>query len=364
MPTLQAPELNVPKCAAQHYRTHAYDMATMVSQRLAQHEQFENFLGNNPVQLLTINHHNHAAFVAEVLASNHYRSLAQSLPWVYAAYHHQGVPFEYFLVELELWQQVIRNTLPPEAADAVLPVYDWMIQAHPHTIVAAQHHQSARLDVPADYQAHFEQLWDDLLHSRYPQAVQYCRELLAQGMSYQRLMHDLIYPIMVEVGARWEQGKLSVATEHQITAIVYALLATLYQEQDFVPMNGGRAVIAAVTQEFHQLGAWMLATHLELEGWDVTQLDSPVSVVTLTETVVHVRPHIVALSVTMVSNVHAAHDLVAAVRHIAAEHDLNTRIAVGGRAFSVAPDLAERLAPEVFRGNASEFIEWARGLDL
>ena len=127
MPKLQAPEYNVPKSAARHYRAHAHDMASAVSRRLAQHEQFNDFLGDNPVRLLNGNHHNHAAFLAEILETNHYSLLARSLPWLYAAYHHQGVPFEYFLAELELWREVIREVLPAEAAAAVLPVYEWMI---------------------------------------------------------------------------------------------------------------------------------------------------------------------------------------------------------------------------------------------
>ena len=364
MPKLQAPEYNVPKSAARHYRAHAHDMASAVSRRLAQHEQFNDFLGDNPVRLLNGNHHNHAAFLAEILETNHYSLLARSLPWLYAAYHHQGVPFEYFLAELELWREVIREVLPAEAAAAVLPVYEWMIQVHPQTVLAAQAHQAARLDIPTQHQTHCQRLLEYLLRGQYAEAIHYSRELLHGGMSYQCLQQNVIYPMMVEVGARWEQGELSVAMEHQTTAMVYGLLATLYQEQDVVPTTGGRAIVAPVTQEFHQLGAWTLATHLELEGWDVTLLNSPVSADALTENVLSLRPHIVALSVTLVGNVQAARELVVTLRQVLTEHHLKTRIALGGQAFSVAPDLAETIAADVYLRSADECIEWLRHVEI
>ena len=358
------PQFHIPESAAKQYRLHAHYMASIVSQRLAQHPDFENFMGGNPARLLTINHHNHAAFMAEVLDIQYYQLLPRSLPWVYATYHNQGVPFEYFMVELQLWIQVINEVLPTDAAAAIVPVYQWMIQVHPHTVRSAQQHQPTCPTIAEPYREDQLQLLALLLRGDYTAATAQCRELLHGGMSYSTVLNQLIYPIMVEIGNRWERGEISVAVEHQTTAMVYGLLSTLYQEQPFTAMTGGRAIVAAVTNEFHQLGAWMITTHLELEGWDVTLLSRAPCSETLTTAVLEHRPHIVALSVTLISNVQFARQRVRELRQVLTDAGLKTQIAIGGQAFLAFPELAKSIEADVLLSSADELLKWAQGLEI
>jgi methanogenic corrinoid protein MtbC1 len=180
-------------------------------------------------------------------------------------------------------------------------------------------------------------------------------------MSFPHLLQWLFYPAMFEVGARWESGEISVALEHQATTMAYLVLSTLYHEQPFPSESRGKAVVASVTNEFHELGAWMVTTCLELDGWDVSFLASNCSIARLLQAVQEVSPHFIALSVSLPCNIETARETVAALRKVLPS-DSGTRILVGGRAFLTAPSLVDSVGADLFLTDCEAAVSWARTL--
>jgi MerR family transcriptional regulator, light-induced transcriptional regulator len=76
------------------------------------------------------------------------------------------------------------------------------------------------------------------------------------------------------VGEQWEQGNVSVATEHLATAISEGLLSLSYPRLFATPRKHLIAVVASTVNEQHQLGAKMVADLLELQGWRAHFLDT------------------------------------------------------------------------------------------
>ncbi|MFB1488738.1 MULTISPECIES: B12-binding domain-containing protein [unclassified Thiocapsa] len=362
MPTLDPALAPVSPQAANSYDTHAGAMAGRVSQLMARHPYLNTFLGGLPFRLLEANHRNHAAFMSEVLRTNNLDLLAETLPWAYFAYANQGVSVDYFAAELELWIQVIVDSLSREEAEAILPIYRWMLRVHPETVREAAHYASEPAPVPADRAADYVEILDRLVAGDHSAVIERCRHLLAAGISFSHLLQTIFYPAMVEIGARWEQGRLSVAIEHQSTAMVYRILSSLYYEQPFPSIARGRALVASVTNEFHELGAWMVTTCLELDGWDVTYLprDCPLDLVV--ETALAETPAFVALSVGMPSHVQSARATIGALRE-ALGPGSRTKILVGGRAFTTTPSLIKSVGADLFLADCESAVAWARTLE-
>jgi MerR family transcriptional regulator, light-induced transcriptional regulator len=89
-------------------------------------------------------------------------------------------------------------------------------------------------------------------------------------------LEDVAVPLLVEVGARWAAGELTVAQEHLVTSAVRA--RALRRLADPWPGVRGRAVLACAPGERHEVGLLALAALLAMEGWGVVYLgaDTPV----------------------------------------------------------------------------------------
>lgn len=352
---------SIPAEVAQRYAEAGGALASRVSERLAHHPGLPAYLGGNPFRLLETNHRNHAAFMAEVLRTNNLALLVKTLPWVYHAYHNQGIAFDYFATELALWMEAIPERLPRADAELILPIYRWMARLHPETIQAAKVYTSDAPPIPLDLHLAYDSILERLLAGDHEAVLERARGLLDEGLSFPQLLQMIFFPAMVEVGTRWEQGRLSVAMEHQATAMTYRVLAALYYDQPFPSGMRGRALVASVTNEFHELGAWMVTTCLELDGWEITFLARDCPAEDLVQTALAERPAFVGLSVTMPLHIQAARETIAALR-AALGPASTTKILVGGRAFMSDPGLFASVGADLFLPDCESIVEWARTL--
>jgi MerR family transcriptional regulator, light-induced transcriptional regulator len=140
---------------------------------------------------------------------------------------------------------------------------------------------------------------------------------------------DLVRRSLYEVGDLWERGRISVATEHLVTAISESLLNLTYSRLFAQPRNGKSAVITCVPNEYHQIGGKMVADVFELNGWRGYFLGANTPVGEAITLIAEKRPEVVALSVAttfgLAEVVSAAAQIRAAFPEVA--------ILVGGQAF-------------------------------
>lgn len=347
---------------ARLYAEAANGLASDVSRLIASHPRLHDFLNGNPFRLLEVNHRNHTALMTEVLRSGNLLLLTRTLPWSYHAYHSQGLPYAYFPIQVRAWKTAIQARLSESAAAALIPIYDWMLKAHDDIVAAASRYECELAEVPGELHQSYEHLLETLTAGDHLGAIDLCHGLLKSGMPFIKLMQYLFYPAMVEIGAGWEQGRVSIAMEHQATATAYVVLSTLYHEQLFPPELRGKAIVASVSNEFHELGAWMLTACLELDGWEVDFLASDCSQATLVGAAQRDPPSFIALSITLIANVDIARETIAAVR-AALPPESGTKILVGGRALLTAQSLADAIGADLFLTDCETAVTWARGLE-
>lgn len=152
---------------------------------------------------------------------------------------------------------------------------------------------------------------------------------LATGTNLKDIYIHLFQRALYEVGERWEKGQISVAVEHAATAIVERLLTIV---QTRVLGQGERtraAVIACVADEYHQLGARIVADIFELHGWRSYFLGANTPLPDLLQQIDRQRPDVVGLSLSIYFNLPALLRAHTAVRKAFPDQTL----IVGGQVF-------------------------------
>lgn len=150
---------------------------------------------------------------------------------------------------------------------------------------------------------------------------------------------SLIAPTLARIGDLWSAGEVTVTTEHFASAVLRARLESLFHS---APMNDDAPLIlvGCAPGELHEVGALMVALFLRRAGMRVIYLGQSVDPEHLITTVEAVRPACVALSASMRPQAEA---LIEVGQRLASLRQGRPAYFVGGRAFSVEPDLAKRV---------------------
>lgn len=111
------------------------------------------------------------------------------------------------------------------------------------------------------------------------------------------MFRDVISPIMVEVGDRWEQGLLPVSQEKEISEACRDVIANLSLRHRARRQEGPGVVAATVHGELHELGMRMICGVLGAAGFVVTYLGANAAPEHVAEAVKRHHPAAVLLSV-------------------------------------------------------------------
>ena len=170
---------------------------------------------------------------------------------------------------------------------------------------------------------------DGLLSNNRQQCRKCFEQWLAADAELGTLYENLVQRSLYEVGDLWERGRISVATEHLATAINESLLNLTYPRLFAQARIGKTAVIASTANEYHQLGAKMVADIFELHGWRGYFLGANTPLRDLLDLIREKGPDAVALSLTVYFNRDSLLQTAAAIR----SEFPAVPILVGGQAF-------------------------------
>ena len=177
------------------------------------------------------------------------------------------------------------------------------------------------------------QLMDALLSHDLGRADQWMGEMLA-FYSPEQLTLEVIGPALNEIGEGWEQGRVSVATEHLASNYLRHRLL-MWMVTGPVPRDVNPIVLACAPGEWHDGSLLMLGVLLRLHGWPVAYLGQNVPFDDLAAFVKQVRPPAVVL-VAMLEE--AARSLAEWPQWIKLVNG-KPQVTFGGRAFVVRPEL-------------------------
>lgn len=150
--------------------------------------------------------------------------------------------------------------------------------------------------------------------------------LLGDGVSFDRILFDLLMPVERELGHRWQQGDYLVSEEHAATATietVISLLAGSFDQPDDAPT----VVVATAEGDDHSLPARAAAAHLLFLGYRTLFLGANILAADLAEYLESEDPDALVLSCAMGTHLPGARAV------IAASHLAGVPVIAGGKGF-------------------------------
>ncbi len=349
--------LHVGAAAAASYVEARDVLLDEVNAFMTAHPQVSALIGGNPLGMMYDNHRNHIDFLSTVFKFQSFDLLAKTLPWVYRSYRAHGFSFDYFPVVLEAWKSAVNKHLPPVAATEILTVYDWMLQQHSTLIdlCAVLPEDPDVYPELADERRKFRAL---LLAADYAGGLKIAESVLARENGQEALYLGLIKPVMYDIGRLWEDDKISTAEEHLATSLIGRMLAALYEKLPFSATDRGKAIVTSAPNEYHELGARLLADMLESDGWDVLFLGANTPAHALIDMIRKTRPRFVAISLTMPFSIDRVSGIISAIRAIP---ELSfVKIMVGGAAFNAAPHLWRQIGADAWADTPQNAIRQVR----
>ncbi|HOG12796.1 MAG TPA: cobalamin-dependent protein [Smithellaceae bacterium] len=316
-----------------------------VNARMTAHPGISNLTGGNPMSMMRDNHSNHLDFMSTVFEFNSFELLVKTVPWVYRSYHSHGFSFDYFPLELEAWKKAVSQFLSPEAAGEINAVYDWMLKNHERMIELSAFIPDQRETYP-ELKDERRRFGGGLLAADFPLCMKIADSVLERENGQEALYLGLIQPVMYEIGRLWEQDKISAAEEHMATSMVGRILAGLYARFPVPPANRGKAVVTSAPNEFHELGARILADMLEADGWDIFFLGANTPAEELIKLVKKADPRFLAISATMPFNMDRVAAMISGIRNDPALNSV--KILVGGAAFNTDHTLWRRIGADAW----------------
>lgn len=159
------------------------------------------------------------------------------------------------------------------------------------------------------------------------------------------VVEQIVVPVAREVGERWHEGSVSVASEHLLTG------ALVYRVQKLIELSvspGRReapVLCACFPGETHELGLLILALHLVADGRRVSYLGQALPLEDLAHAIDTLRPSAVCLSVSLERSF-AAHKR--AVAALARKHQGAVAFVVGGPGCPVRDPMMARAGVELW----------------
>jgi DNA-binding transcriptional MerR regulator len=183
--------------------------------------------------------------------------------------------------------------------------------------------------------SHRQELMAALINNDLVQADRHLGELLTI-FSSETIALDVILPILADIGEGWEQGYISIASEH---------LASNYLRQRMLmwmmtgpePRHVDPIMLACAPGEWHEGSLLLLGMLLRHQGWPVAYLGQNVPLKELSNFIINIAPSMVVMVAMLEST---ASEIASWPDYIPIKNG-KPLLAFGGRAFVMQPKLAE-----------------------
>ncbi len=191
-------------------------------------------------------------------------------------------------------------------------------------------------------------------------AVALTRRCVTDGMDIYEVFLDILEPAQREVGRRWALGLISIAQEHFCTAVTQFVMTDLYPGLFSGEDSQRRLVAVHVPGSLHHVGLRMVVDVLECRDWSTTYIVDDITVESLPGLVAEDQADLLLISAAMPSHIPRVSAMIRAIRQ-----DPRTRgvkVVVGGRPFSVAPDLVHAVGADGWAPDARTAVDVCNGL--
>jgi DNA-binding transcriptional MerR regulator len=188
-----------------------------------------------------------------------------------------------------------------------------------------------------------DRLVEALIRHDLTQADQLMGEMLAFH-TIESLTLEVIGPALNEIGRAWEEGRITVATEHLASNYLRHRLL-MWMVTGPAPRLANPIVLACAPDEWHEGGLLMMGILLRRKGWPVAYLGQNVPFYDLAEFIKEIKPPVIVM---LAMREQTAQALAEWPRWIP-QTGGRPMVTFGGRAFVIKPEL-QQIVPGYYLG--------------
>jgi methanogenic corrinoid protein MtbC1 len=193
----------------------------------------------------------------------------------------------------------------------------------------------------------YEQFIEYVSKEQKEEAVLYFLNLLHEGHDLIELYEHLLIRSMYEIDTLQDGEKLSIWGEHVRSGIIRTIIEVSYPYLLKIKKETTKekVIVLCPEQEFHELGARIVADYFTISGFDVTFIGANTPKSEFVMAINEINPDYIAISVTNYYNlVHTKRT----IETIKREALVQPRIIVGGQVFEKNRDLVDEVGADLF----------------
>ncbi|MFW5998682.1 MAG: cobalamin B12-binding domain-containing protein [Halanaerobiaceae bacterium] len=342
----------IPPAVVEEYKNNILSLISLVNDYMTKRDDIKELIGYNPLEVMYNNHENHVRFMVNVFKIGDYKLLIRTVIWVYRTYVLKGFSYQYFPVELNAWIKAVKKSLNEEKAKPVIKVYDWLIDNHEKFVALSQTEEKSKIEISEKWQDTYELFFQGLLNGNHKKCLELAKKKVNSSRELIEFFEKIVQPALYNIGLLWENGDISVAEEHLASSIVSRIISSFYSMFLVDKITRGKTIITAIANEYHEIGARLIADALEYKGWDVEYLGANIPKKDLIDILLKIRPFFLGLSVTLPFNIENAIDTITEIRSIPELKDIN--ILIGGKVFNENPELWKKTGADAWAADTRE----------
>jgi len=250
-----------------------------------------------------------------------YDVLIHEFAWIVSTLFYRDFEKDYFPKMLNAWIMAIHGTIEPSRSRELIQPLRFLERNL--SVILENWDISAKLE-----NENQEEFMNLLLEKRRRDATDYTISLLDSGNSPDDLCHGILIPAMKQIGLLWQKNQITVSDEHAATEITRYII---YRLCDSIPRKQAlphRVLVSCVPGEEHELGAEMVASYLESQGWTVYFTGHSAPDEDIVVVISRYMPEVILLTSTLISNLPSTVELSKRIR----QTEPASKIILGGRA--------------------------------
>jgi methanogenic corrinoid protein MtbC1 len=273
------------------------------------------------------------------------------IEWVQRLLIDLNIPPEDITINFQCFRRVFETKAPGPLRDLLVEFMDAGLSLLENTPTAISSYLAA--DFPLSDLA--TQYLEVLQGSDAERANQLIQEAIQSGVDIRDIYLQVLENVQLEVGRLWHANQLSVAEEHYITRITQQIMDSLQQHFQPPKRITRKMVASCVPGELHELGLRMVSDFFKLSGWEVYLTGANTPINDIIKTLKKQHANLLAISVTIPWHVIEAEKLISQIRQDPELRDL--KIIVGGRVFTLDPQLWTRIGADEYAPNPKAALE-------
>lgn len=302
------------------------ELLRLVNEKFELEEQYkESSLDTSALVFIQDAHKHLADLLAGIYENNMTENLVDEFRWYVSVFASRDFRQDYFVKMIEGWIFAIHALIKPPESGELTYSLNWIARRLPVFLEVVT--SGFPTGTPEQ-----EGLLSLLLQKKRSEAWEFVYSLYKKESSVEHIYFEVLIPVLNRIGQLWEKNEISVTDEHAAAAIIRHILSRLQSVSPAGKPVPYKAFVSGVPGEEHELGAEILADYLEIKGFTVYFIGHSAPEGDILKSVLALRPDAVFLSVTMISRLSEARQVIRKIKAALPE----IKIIVGGRAAMTA----------------------------